>query len=190
MAINLGFPAATTADFQAFSTKKGVDDKETKIFTGTADEDRKGRKYSYLIFKLSANGKDIETEVKGYTHNFKNSESKAELANWEKNVFPEFVKTLGAEKSPRYAVIEVQRAKEGMNQSKVLCIRWSPDATPGLTAIRERMTYSSGENSFKSRVSLPKVYQATDVSQLNLPAMIAAAFSEASGGESKSKSPS
>jgi len=169
MASGIGVSQQYLQDYQNFSQKKAVDNKDAK--------DGGPFKLSYIIAVVGNGNKEIVTEDLGYVAQFKNSDGKVEAENFEKVVFPEFVKKLTSRDAPRFAVIDVHicHAKDGRIESKIVVIRWSPDKSEG----KLKMIYSSSEGAFKAKISASKIYQANDASDLTLTEINKFAFATA-----------
>jgi len=120
-----------------------------------------------MIARITANEKEVETELLGHSQ-AKHEDLKAEVANFEKVVFPDFVKKLSAIKEPRFAAIDFffPVKEQGSNvqrfENKIIVMRWSPDGANG----KLKMMYSSGEGSFKNKLSTAKMFQAIDAADL------------------------
>jgi len=169
MSSGIGVSQAFLQDYQNFSQKKPAENKDAK--------DGGPFKLSYVIASVGNGNKEIVTDELGYCPQFKNSDAKAEAENFEKVVFPEFVKKLTSRDAPRFAVIDVHivHTKDGRIESKILAIRWSPDKSDA----KAKMIYSSSEGNFKAKISAAKIYQATDASDLTLAEIYKFAFANA-----------
>jgi hypothetical protein len=169
MASGIGVSSQFLQDYQSFSQKKQVDNKDGK--------DGGPFKLSYIIAAIGNGNKEIITEELGYVPQFKNTDAKAEAENFDKVVFPEFVKKLTARDGPRFAVIDVHiiHAKDGRIESKIVAIRWSPDKSDS----KAKMIYSSSEGAFKAKMSASKIFQANDASDLTQTEINKFAFASA-----------
>ncbi|CAO3630842.1 unnamed protein product [Cunninghamella blakesleeana] len=91
-----------------------------------------GKKYKYIIYKLSDDRKEIIID--------KTAES---VGSYE-----EFISQL-PENEPRYAVYDFDYEKEGAGQrNKVTFYAWSPDSSK----IRDKMTYASSKDALRRQL--------------------------------------
>jgi len=85
-------------------------------------------------------------------------------ANFEKDVWPAFVKALDGAGGPRFAVIDFSYKTKDERQARTLTsIGWCPDK--GVPA-KEKMTFASTKTAFEAKINLGKKYQANDESDL------------------------
>lgn len=151
------------ADYQAFSSKKAakVDGKEDG-----------SKKYTYLLFSISADGKSIVTASSGTGANYSNADKKAEIDGFAA-VFAQFAKELTALKEPRFGAIDCHILHgDGRMESKIVNFRWSPDNSK----VSDKMKYAGSEGGFKGKVNAAKMMQATDVSDITLDTFLKFAF--------------
>jgi len=138
-------------------------------------DDNKERSF-YVVFAVSADGKEIVTEDVLRGPSFKTSDSKAEQEYFEKTVYPSFFKLMTEKhiKSPRYAVIDVfNKEKDGDRvENRLAIVRWTPDGAQ----TKNKMVYTSSEGAFKAKLGADKIYQATDASDLSFAAVSAFVF--------------
>jgi len=127
-----------------------------------------GQKYSFVVARISEDHKSIVFDQGGKTDIGK--DSKSEQENFQSVIFPEFVKKIVSFKDPCFAIIDVfYSTPDGTPTSKILIMRWTPDAT---TTVKLKMVYSSAEGNFKSKLNASKIYQANDASALTLQSII------------------
>jgi len=154
---------AAYADYTVLSTKKAakVDGKEDA-----------SKKYTWLTFCISADGKSIVTAQGGVGANFPNSDKKSEVDGFPA-IFAEFSKVLVGLKEPRYGVIDMHIAhKDGRLESKLVHFRWSPDSAK----VGDKMKYAGSEGGFKGKVQAAKMLQCNDVSDVTLDVFTKFAF--------------
>jgi hypothetical protein len=154
---------AAYADYTVLSTKKAakVDGKEDP-----------SKKYTWLTFSISADGKAIVTAQSGTGANYSNADKKAEVDGFPA-VFAEFAKALTALKEPRFGVIDMHIGhKDGRLESKLVHFRWSPDSSK----VGDKMKYAGSEGGFKGKVQAAKMLQCNDVSDVTLDVFTKFAF--------------
>jgi len=152
------------ADYTTLATKKAakVDGKDDAT-----------KKYTWLTFCISADGKTIITSAGGTGTNFSNTDKKAEVDAFPA-IFAEFSKALTALKEPRFGVIDVHVGhKDGRLESKLVHFRWSPDSSK----VGDKMKYAGSEGGFKGKVQAAKMLQCNDVSDVTLDVFTKFAFS-------------
>jgi len=151
------------ADYTAFAKKSAakVDGKEDATV-----------KYTWILFKISADAKTIVTAESSTGKNYANADKKAEVEGFAA-VFAAFAKSVTALKEPRFGAIDCHKAhKDGRLESKIVNFRWSPDTCK----VGDKMKYSGSEGGFKGKVNAAKMMQCTDVSDITLATFEAFAF--------------
>jgi len=83
---------------------------------------------------------------------------------FEKSIWPQFVKTLTAANGPRFAVIDfTYTTKDGRIQKTLVSVGWCPDKG---TPAKQKMTFASTKTAFEVKINIGKKYQANDESDL------------------------
>lgn len=109
-----------------------------------------GHKYRYIIYKLSADLKEVVVEKKA-----EKTESYDD--------FVECVKSYG--NNCLYAVFDFEYTINEMQRNKLIFVLWAPDTA----AVRQKMVYTSSKNAIRSKlVGIGIDLQANDYSCLEM----------------------
>lgn len=129
----------------------------------TVDELRKNNsKYFFATFKVD--GESIVPDSTFSLPDLKSQGDAAVAAAFEKQIWPEFVKTVTSADGPRFAVVDfTYTTKDGRIQKTLLSVGWCPDK--GTTA-KQRMMFASTKTAFEVKINIGKKYQANDESDL------------------------
>jgi len=116
------------------------------------------KKLGWVILKLSADSKSIESESTGP----RSADTKEFQVNWDgaKNALD------AVQDQNRYALVEFHYlADDGRAASKIIFIHWNPDSA----SIMNRMKYASAKDKFKAKLNAvhAKVLQATSKADLS-----------------------
>ncbi|KAG2211334.1 hypothetical protein INT46_002032, partial [Mucor plumbeus] len=111
-----------------------------------------GKKYKYIIFKLSDDNKEIVVEKKA-----------------ESSEYDEFLGELPQDE-PRYAVYDFDYEKPGEGKrSKITFYSWIPDTSK----VRQKMLYASSKDALRRKlVGLAIEMQGTDASEVDYDAVL------------------
>jgi len=127
------------------------------------DELRKNNsKFFFATFKVE--GVSIVPDKTYSNADLKSQGDAAVAAGFEKQIWPEFVKTLVGSDGPRFAVIDfTYTTKDGRIQKSLVSVGWCPDKG---TPAKLKMTFASTKTTFETKINIGKKYQANDESDL------------------------